>query len=327
MNRSRFIVAVLALGGLVGAAEYRSTLLEQQQRLKAFQEKALEARKAQKLDDNHTALVSKYPTPELEFIEPVEARSGAEVTLSVPGQFVPGSLVLVPCEGVEVLSTKVTKERAEARVRIRPSALPGDCDLQVVSPVSAIARSTTALRIRGEYELELKLSNGLTTRWTVEMGEDFASLHGLSEWFEKGQPVGTRPVVIAMRGQNMRASVGLSGDESQTMNQAYANTATDMEALGKKMEAVMQKMQSECSKVPLSRQEACTAKYRAQLETFTRQVNSNMEQAQKSASAASRVCTDLRLQAVDGKVTGTAENCAGLSSVKVTGTYKPSSGK
>lgn len=327
MNRSRFIVAVLALGGLVGAAEYRSTLLEQRQRLEAFQKKALEARKAQKLEGNRAALVSKYPTPELEFIQPVEARGGSEVTLSVPGQFVPGSLVLVPCEGVEVLSTKVTKERAEARVRIHPAALPGECGLQVVSPVSAIARSTTALRIRGDYEWALQLANGMTTRWTVEMGEDGASLHGLSEWFEKGQPVGTRSVVIALKGQEARASVGLSGDETQAMSQSYADSATDMEALGKKMEAVMQKMQAECSKVPPARQEACTAKYQAQMEAFTQQVSANMEQAQKSASTVSRVCTDLRLQAVGGKVTGTADNCAGQNGVKVSGTYKPGSGK
>ena len=45
MNRKPFIVAILAVGGLVTAAEVRSTLAEQQQRVRDFKNKAQEARK------------------------------------------------------------------------------------------------------------------------------------------------------------------------------------------------------------------------------------------------------------------------------------------
>jgi hypothetical protein len=327
MNRKVFVVSLLALGGLVTAAEVRSSRAEQQQRLQDFQKKAKEARKAQKLEGDREALVTKYPTPELDFIELQEVRAGAEVTLAATGQYVPGSLVVVPCDGIEVVSTKVTAERAEARVRVLPNAKPADCDLQVVSPVSAISRSQRALRIKVESVWDLKLSNGLTARWRVGMDKSGLALAGESEWFEKGKSLGTRPVVIALSGDDARVTVAPSDEETQQgVKNADAN-AQDMEALGKKMEALFKKMDAECSKLPAEKQSACAEKYQPQMEALNKAFNEGGELEQMAVGVPSAVCAELTLKAVGGKVTGTADKCASGSGVKVSGTYKPLTGK
>jgi len=326
MNRKVFVVSLLGLGGLVAAAEVRSTLAEQQQRLRDFRAKAQEARKAQKLDGNREALVSKYPTPEIGFIEPMEARGGSEMTLAANGRYVPGSLVVVPCEGVEVLSTKVTAERAEARVRIRPNAMPAECDLQVVSPVSAISRSKEALRIRADSVWELKLSNGMTTRWTVE-GKGGPTLTGRSEWFAKGKPLGARAIVIERSGDEARVAVEASEEETQASVKAAEGSTAGMEALGKKMEALFKKMDAECSKLTPEKRAACNEKYGAELEAINAQFAAGAEQVQEAMNVPSTLCKTLTLKAVDGKVTGTGSDCAGESEVQVSGTYKPAPGK
>lgn len=327
MNRNVFVVSLLALGGLVTAAEVRSSLAEQQQRLRDFKTKAQEARKAQKLDGDREALVTKYPTPEMDFVEPQEARAGAEVTLAATGQYVPGSLVVVPCDGIQVVSTKVTAERAEARVRVLPNARPATCELQVVSPVSAISRSQQALLIKADSVWELKLSNGLTSRWRVEMDKSGLTLEGESEWFKKGKSLGTRPVVIALSGDEARATVAASAEETQAGNQNADANAADMEALGRKMEAVFKKMDAECSKLAPEKQAACAEKYRPQMEAINKQFNDEAEGKQQAEGPPSAVCAELTLKAVGGKVTGTADKCGSGSGVKVSGTYKPVTGK
>lgn len=327
MNRKVFAVSLLALGGLVTAAEVRSSRAEQLQRLQEFQRKAQEARKAQKLDGDREALVTKYPTPEMDFIETQEVRAGAEVTLAATGQYVPGSLVVVPCDGIQVVSTKVTAERAEARVRVLPTAKAVECDLEVVSPVSAISRSQRALRIKVESVWELKLSNGLTARWRVAMDKSGLTLAGESEWFEKGKSLGTRPVVIALSGDEARAAVAASDEETQQgVKNADAN-AQDMEALGRKMEAVFKKMDAECSKLAPEKQAACAEKYQPQMEAINKQFNDEAEGKPQVVGVPSAVCAELTLKAVGGKVTGTADKCASGSGVKVSGTYKPVTGK
>jgi hypothetical protein len=326
MNRNRFIVAILALGGLAGAAEVRSTLAAQQQRLQDFKTKAQEARKAQDLDgeDDRKALVTKYPTPEIGFVQPQQAHGGAELTLSAPGRFLPDSLVLVPCEGVEVLSSKVTKERAEARVRILPTASSGECELQVVSPVSAISRSKPALIIRGDTVWELQLANGLTTRWTVE-SRNGRTLVGQSEWFEKGKSLGTRPVVVNLSGDDARASVGPSEEENRAAEQRVAAGSAGVQDTAKRMEALVQKMQTECASAPSNQRQECFGKYKAEMEA----INKGFAAAKSTSapSSTSTVCSKLNLKAVGGKLTGTADNCAGSNGVQVSGTYKPGSGK
>lgn len=323
MNRKPFLVAILAVGGLVTAAEVRSTLTEQQQRVREFKNKAQEARKKEGLEGNRGALVSKYPTPEIGFLEEQVARPGEEVTLTATGHYVPESLVVIPCEGVEVLSSKVTRERVEARVRVRPGTPATKCDLQVVSPVSAISRSKAALRIKADSVWDLKLANGLTTRWKVEQAADGSTLLGQSEWFEKGKSLGTRPITITMSGTEAQATVGASEAEAQALNQSAEASAANMEAIGKKMDALMKKVDAECSKLAAEKQTACHEKYAPQMQALTQQ----MSGGPAPEAPSSPVCTELTLKAVAGKVTGTGSNCAGNSGVQVSGTFKPGTGK
>src|SRR4051812_39703493 len=106
MNRFRFLVAVLALGGLLGAAEVRSASKDRQDRMEEFWEKAMQARRAQKLDKikNRPELFAKYPTPEVKLQVASEAdlpgvAVGTETTITATGRFLPGSLAHVECLG------------------------------------------------------------------------------------------------------------------------------------------------------------------------------------------------------------------------------------
>lgn len=327
MNRKVFVVSLLALGGLVTAAEVRSTQAEQQRKLRDFQAKAQEARKAQKLDGNREALVAKYPTPEIKLLQPVEAQAGSELTLTASGRFVPGSLVLVPCEGVEVLSTKVTAERAEARVRIRPTATRTRCDLQIVSPVSAISRSRPALSVRNDAVWELKLANGLTTRWRVERVEGGSGLTGDSEWFQNGKSLGTRPVLITLSGDKAFAMVGSTKEEVQAAEKAAAASSADIGDIAKAMEAAIKRMEAECGKLPSEQQEECGARYQAEFEAINQRFAEGQQQAEVTMESLATVCRELNLKTAGGKVTGTADKCPKGDGVRVSGTWKAATAK
>ncbi len=323
MNRTRFLVAVLALGGLVGAAQVRSSAAEQQKRVDDFLIKATAARKAQKLDTNRDALMAKYPTPEVSLSTTVEARPGSEHTLTVRGQFVPGTIAVIPCEGVEVLSTNVTADRIEAKVRVLPHALPSECDMQIVTPVSGVGSTATVLRIQGSYEWDLKLANGMTTRFTASMAEDGHTLSGQSEWNHQGKSLGKRVVVVSTDGeQGVRVDVETTEEESNAAGKALESGSVDMDALSKKMDALMQKSMAECAKGTQEQQATCQDKYRVQMEALTNEAMAQTEATVKAAQSVTAACSELKLKAVGGQVSGTAHNCGGAGVVKVTGTYK-----
>ncbi len=321
MNRNRFLIALVSLGGLLGSAWASATASSHQKRLAEFTAQAEAARKSQKLNDRR-ALFGKYPTPELTLDQEVEVRPGAELTVSSGGSFVPGSLVVVPCDDVELLSSQVKDKRVEARLRVRPHALPQSCDLEVYSPVSLAHGSARALKIVGDSVWELKLANGMTTRWQVKAGE--TGMVGTSEWFKGGKSLGTRGVTLEPGSEGLRAGLELTEEELAAATEAQESTAQSPAQA--EYNALLEKIQAECGSQPAQAQIACFQKHTAKLEALQAKLEEqgNAEQS-RSVSA---LCDELRLEAKDGQVNGYAVKCRGSTGqVKVTGTYRTAASK
>lgn len=326
MNRNRFLVAALAMGGLLGAAEVRSTTADQQKRLEEFSAKAMAARRSQNLEGKRNALVTKYPTPEIALSGVVDTVPGNELVLKVPGSFVPDSLVTMPCEGIEVLSSKVTARQVEARVRVSPNALPGTCEVHVYSPVSLTHSQAPAVRVGGDYVWELKLANGMTSRWKTSVGTGGAALAGQSEWFQGGKALGTRKVELESASYGLQATVQRTEAEDNAAYEIQNNTP-EGDATADKLNALLDKITEECSKVPEEKQAACSQKYEGQMEALQKKMYAQKDTTAKKANSVSAVCSELKLKVRDGKVTGTGSNCGGADNVAVTGTFKPVSAK
>lgn len=326
MNRNRFLVAALAMGGLLGAAEVRSTTADQQKRLEEFQAKAMAARRSQNLEGKRNALVTKYPTPEISLSRMVDTVPGNELVLKVPGSFVPDSLVTLPCEGFEVLSSKVTARQVEARVRVGPNAMPGECELHVYSPVSLTHSQVPAVRVGGDYVWELKLANGMTSRWKTSVGTGGAVLAGQSEWFQGGKPLGTRKVELESASYGLQATVQRTEAED---NAAYEiqNKPSESDNTAEQLSALLDKITEECSKLPDNKQAACSQKYQGQMDALQKKLYDQRDTTAKKAAGVSAVCSELKLKVRDGKVTGTGSNCGGANDVAVTGTFKPAAKK
>lgn len=354
MNRSRFLAAALALVGLLGAAEVRSASGDQQSRLKSFQEKSQKERQAQKLD--RKALFNKYPTPEIFMVSmgsggatdpkpPPKSKGGAsagggasggspggdlgsvavgtETTLTATGRFLPGSLSTVECQGVEVLSEKITETRADVKVKVTSAAPAGTCDLRIISPVSLASSRRPAFKVIGSYTWELTIANGWKARVKTVAKPDSILITGTSEWFDKGgKSLGSREVSVKQTFDGYQIDVQRTEAEQAASEQAMAESgkAFKNEDNQKAAADIQAKMQTECMKLPPDQMSGCIQKYTAQMMALAQQVQTQSEAGQKKAAASGVGCQTLQLAVNEGKVTGRGTQCGAPGEVNVTGT-------
>jgi hypothetical protein len=354
MNRSRFLAAALALVGLLGAAEVRSASGDQQSRLKSFQEKAQKERQAQKLD--RKALFSKYPTPELFMVStagggapdpqpPPKGKGGgagggsapggspggdlgsvavgSETTLTATGRFLPGSLSTVECQGVDVLSEKITETRAEVKVKVTSAAPAGPCDLRIISPVSLASARRPAFKVIGNYSWDLTIANGWKARVKTVSKPDTVLITGTSEWFDKGgKSLGTRDVSVKRTFDGYQIDVQRTEEEQAASDQAMGESGKAFKNQDNQKAAadIQAKMQAECMKLPPTQMGPCIQKYTAQMTALSQQVQAQSETGQKKAAASGVGCQTLQLAVNEGKVTGRGTNCGAPGEVNVTGT-------
>ncbi|HYH94529.1 hypothetical protein [Hyalangium sp.] len=331
MNRSRFLAAVLVLGGLLGAAEVRSASSSHQRRLEDFQKKAQKER--QVLGLAKEALFAKYPTPELALVSasggsgegkqlpPVPV--GTETTLTVTGRFTPGSLAHVTCAGAEVLSEKVTESSLEARVRVTTTALAGPCALRVYSPVSLATAAREAFRVVGSYQWELALANGMKARMRTSTDQNHPEFTGTSEWFGKdGKSLGTRPVKLERTTEGYRVLVERTAEEAAASNKALSEGHKQASSADtqKQVHEIQMKIQQECMAQPPDKMRPCIQKYKAQLSALSQKNQAKAQEAQGKAAAATVGCEVLSLEVSGGKVTGRGSTCGAPGDVNVTGT-------
>jgi hypothetical protein len=330
MKRSGFLAAALALGGLLGAAEVRSASVEQQRALETFRKQAAEQRKAQGLDKDRKKLYAKYPTPEVK-LAPVpgggdlaELPVGTETTLVATGRFVPGSFAHLNCVGVEVVSQKITESRLEVRVRALNTALPGACELRVLSPVSLAYEDVVALRVLGTLQFELETANGLKTRMRVASQRGAQQLLGSSEWFSKdGKPQGTRQVKVdESGGEGFFVHVMRTDQEQQASAQTLSAgvDSGDSKAAQNELKAIQDKMQAECMKLPADKMGPCLQKYTGQMKAASEKLRNATSAVQQKAVAAVVGCQTMKLEVAGGKVSGRGNNCGAPGEVNVKGT-------
>lgn len=353
MNRSRFLAAALALVGLLGAAEVRSASSSQQSRLTSFQEKAQKERQAQKLD--RKALFTKYPTPEISMVSTVGGGApdskpppkgkgggaggsapsgspggdlgsvavGTETTLTATGRFLPGSLSTVECQGVDVLSEKITETRAEVRVKVTSAAPAGPCDLRIISPVSLASSRRAAFKVIGNYSWDLTIANGWKARVKTVSKPDTVLITGTSEWFDKGgKPLGTRDVSVKRTFDGYQIDVQRTEAEKAASDQAMEQSGKALKGQDTQKAAadIQAKMQAECMKLPPAQMGGCIQKYTAQMTTLAQDAQAQADSGQKKAVASAVGCHVLQLAVNEGKVTGRGTDCGAPGEVNVTGT-------
>ncbi|KFE66463.1 hypothetical protein [Hyalangium minutum] len=354
MNRSRFLAAALALVGLLGAAEVRSASSDQQSRLKSFQDKAQKERQAQKLD--RKALFAKYPTPEIALVtaggggspdEPPKSKGkgggaaggsapggspggaagfvavGTEATLSATGRFLPGSLSTVECQGVEVISEKITESNAEVRVKVTTAAPAGPCDLRIISPVSLASARRVAFRVIGNYNWELSLANGWKARMKTAAKPDTDLISGTSDWFDKGgKSLGSREVKVERTFDGYQVTVQRTAEEQAASDQAMNESGKAFKSQDNQQAAaaIQAKMQAECMKLPPAQMGGCIQKYTAEMTALSQRVQTQSQAGEKKAIASAVGCQALQLAVNEGKVTGRGTNCGAPGEVNVTGT-------
>lgn len=327
MKRSGFLAASLALVGLLGAAEVRSASVENQRALESFRKQALEQRKAQGLNKDRKALYAKYPTPQVKLApgpggDVLELPVGAEATLVATGKYVPGSFASLGCPGVEVVSQKNTESRLELRVRALSHALPGVCELQVLSPVSLARETVPAVRVMGSLQLELETANGLKARVRMASQRGSNTLTGGSEWTSReGKPLGTQPVRAEPSEEGFL--VQLVRPEQQPAAQAPGTAApqgADPQEAQQELKAIQEKRQQECMKLPQEQKGPCLQKYVPQMKAAAEKVRLANTSAQQKAAGGAVGCNSMKLKVAEGKVSGRGTGCGAPGDVNVKGT-------
>jgi hypothetical protein len=332
MNRSRFLAAALALAGLLGAAEVRSASNEHQNRLEAFRQKAQKERQALGLDKK--ALFAKYPTPEVKLVtaggssapggELPAVPVGGELTLTATGRFVPGSLPSMDCQGAVVVSEKVTESRVEAKVKVSSAALPEQCDLRIISPVSLASAKRPAFRVVGNYQWELTLANGMKARMRTAAQPGTVLITGTSEWFDKGgKSLGTREVKLDRTYDGYLVNVQRTEEEKAASNKALGESGKATRNKDNQAAAaeIQQKMKSECLALPPDKMGPCIQKYTAEMQALATKVQTQAQAGQQKAASSSVGCESLTLAVNEGKVTGKGTACGAPGEVNVTGSF------
>jgi len=329
MKRSGFLAAALGLVGLLGAAEVRSASVEQQRALESFRKQALEQRKAQGLTKDRKALYAKYPSPQVKLApgpgggELLELPIGSEATLVATGKYVPGSFASLTCPGVEAVSQKITDSRLEARVRALGTALPGVCELQVLSPVSLAYENVAAVRVMGSMRWELQTANGLKARMNIASQRGSSTMTGGSDWTSReGKPLGARQVRAEPGSEGFFVQLVRTQQEQDSSAQALktATQGEDSQAAQKELKAVQDKMQQECMKLPPDKMGPCLQKYTPLMKAASEKMRGANTSAQQKAADAVVGCSSMKLKVTDGKVTGRGTGCGAPGEVDVTGT-------
>ena len=329
MKRSGFLAASLGLVGLLGAAEVRSASVENQRALESFRKQALEQRKAQGLNKDRKALYAKYPTPQVKLApgpggDVLELPVGAEATLVATGKYVANSFASLDCPGVEAVSQQITESRLELRARALSHALPGVCELQVLSPVSLARETVPAVRVMGSLQLELETANGLKARVRMASQRGSNTLTGGSEWTSReGKPLGTQPVrAEPSEGGFLVQLVRPQPPQQQASAQApgTATPGADPQEAQKELKAIQEKRQQECMKLPQEQKGPCLQKYTPQMKAAAEKVRVANTSAQQKAAGGAVGCNSMKLKVADGKVSGRGTGCGTPGEVNVTGT-------
>ena len=179
-------------------------------------------------------------------------------------------------------------------------------------------------QLSGPYVWDLKLANGMTAHWeTVDANKiNPGEQVGQSEWFHNGHPIGKRRVELQPSKLGMLAQLARTEDEDVAAYEIGRNTPA-LDAAEEQFNALLDKINAECSRLPEARQAACTGKFDAQVQALQARVYAEKDAVARKQDAVSAVCTEVNMRLRDGQVSGTASNCGAPGEVAVSGTYRP----
>jgi hypothetical protein len=334
MKRLPFLLCTSTLGVLLVAAGGQATQGSFRERLDAFLQRAEAERQRLGLTDRAAAR-RKYPTPEITLLSPEIEESGPGVVCLLPGKtqelvfktrMPAGSLVGFDCDALEVLEEKASKEQLRVKVRARPNALPGFCELRAVASVSAVESSVPVLRIGGRFIWELQLANGWSTRWEMNEQDCAGNATFPSTWSAKGKELGQRDVELHSEGSTWMAEVQALESEQLELSRALQAQLTSPEYQGliEKVTKLTEKMTQECTQQQEAAMSACFERYEKQLAPL----NEKLEAYNERTAAASEVrkvgCSRLELTlGSGGTVQGTGHGCGAPGETAVQGRVAP----
>lgn len=309
--------AVGAVAGMLFIAA--AALANPQEEVEAFREKAMKERERLGLSSEEAA--TRYPTPELELVDAKTARAGETVELRAAGTLGEGAHAVVSCPQVKILSMQVETGGLTAKVKVPEWLLPVRCDWIATAPVSGSSTHLPALEVIGSYVWELQLRNGMTMKGETHTTPGLRS-SGTVEFFERGRSLGKREARVSGSADAWSLEIERTAEESQQLSarQQEGMKKVDTEGAMKRMQAISEKMQAECSKLPSAQMSSCFMKYQKAME----EAGKPLQQAADTLNADTLVhaggCLRLELSVKAGKVSGEAEGCRKPGTVKVTGT-------
>jgi hypothetical protein len=319
--------AALLLTLLLTAVAVRATSIRYQERRRALEAEAQERRKKLGLEQDRAKLYAQFPTPEVTFQGGVqELQPGATATVEVTGALQEGARLLFACDEVSVLKESRKKGGWSAQVRVDRAALPGDCTLHVLAPVSLAESASRVLEIRGRYQLDVRFEDGTTAAFTPERLEE-GTLWGSVAFKAPGEKLASRTRKASLAAGEPLVIEVLPGEEELLEQQQAAQSA--LAALGspafqKAQEEAVRKMEA-CGKLPQDKLAACMQEAGQAMAEAQKQVSGKLEEAKaeraRTGPKGGLGCTRWSLRGAGGKVWGEAACGEGVE-LKVGGTIR-----
>lgn len=298
------------------------------QRLDAYRQAAFAERKKLGLDRDAKALFKKYPTPEVTFGE----GGGAGVTVvlcpgetkdvTVSGKLLPGSLVGVRSDAVEIVKEALTPKGWQATVRVKKDALPGPVGLEVVAPVSLASSGANGLYVGCEHTWTLEVGGDTLVVKTRFQREEEVQVPG--EWKRGGKVLGTMQYRVSPRTGSLRLDQVQTQDDAMAQMKAMQEMvqSPEMKSIDTRSQASMKKLEG-CGKLPPEKMAACFAGPQKELDQLAKERDALMAKAEQKAGPAFG-CRRLDVTAKAGTLSGEAEGCSGKRTderLPVTGRY------
>ena len=279
------------------------------ERRNQLQAEAEAQRKKLGLDDQK--LYARYPTPEITFEgEPTKLSCGETGTLRLAAKVPAGTAFLLNDDDVQVVEQKTTADGWQAKVKVAAAAAPRDVNVHAIAPVSGAEQSMRIATVGGKYQLDLRFEDG----WTARFAD------GSLSW-KKGGEARTTQAELAPQGSGL----GLRWARSQEEIDAQQKAVAKLQGAGgqEEMQRAMQRIQT-CMAKPEAERVPCIQSVQKQNDADIAAMNKKVQKAQDEAEAlrptAAWACSDLRLEASAGALTGVATCAPKDHKMKVTGT-------
>jgi hypothetical protein len=240
-------------------------------------------------------------TPEIRLVSPVVIKPGETMEVAIAGKFPAGTNFVFNSDSVEVIKEAANANSYRATVKVIPGVGPGEVSLAALTPVCCkSAYQSRALVITGNFEWELKGSNGWTVRAKSKIsspGEKPSGELAYSLEFFRGSdaaPFEKRAATLYPEASTPpRYRFSISNQDESAMN-----AQQQMQAIGKQMqnpntsdadrEKLMKKMQDMIAQMTKDAQKMSDPAYLKQMQAKEQEFG----------------CTAINLQLQNGAATG-----------------------